>query len=112
MWLMMQYPEPRLLCWPPGNTFLREFAERAFARVDREIVWEGSGNQERGMDRKSGQTLIEVGPVYFRPTEVDMLLADPTKAKKRLGWTYKTTFDQLISEMVDADLQQRRSRDD
>ena len=68
-------------------------------------MWEGSGNQERGVDRKCGHALIEVDPVYFRPTEVDTLLGDPTKAKERLGWTHKTTFDQLVNEMVDADLQ-------
>ena len=83
----------------------------------RETVWEGSGNQERGVDRKSGDALIEVDPVYFRPTEVDTLLGDPTKAKERLGWTHKTTFDELVNEMVDADLRQlknerRPSRDD
>ena len=118
MWLMMQQPEPDDYVLATGETHsVREFAERAFARVGREIVWEGSGNQERGVDRKSGHALIEVDPVYFRPTEVDTLLGDPTKAKERLGWTHKTTFDQLVNEMVDADLQQlknerRRSRDD
>ena len=118
MWLMMQQPEPDDYVLATGETHsVREFAERAFARVGREIVWEGSGNQERGVDRKSGHTLIEVDPVYFRPTEVDTLLGDPTKAKERLGWTHKTTFDELVNEMVDADLrqlknEQRFSRDD
>jgi GDPmannose 4,6-dehydratase len=57
------------------------------------------------MDRKTGQALIEVDPVYFRPTEVDVLCGDATKARQRLGWSQKTTFDQLVNEMVDADLQ-------
>ena len=118
MWLMMQQPEPDDYVLATGETHsVREFAERAFARVGREIVWEGSGNQERGVDRKSGHALIEVDPVYFRPTEVDTLLGDPTKAKERLGWSHKTTFDELVNEMVDADLrqlknEQRFNRDD
>ena len=79
--------------------------------MGREILWESSGN------RKSGHTLFEVDPLYFRPTEVESLLGDPTKAKERLGWSHKTTFDELVNEMVDADLrqlknEQRFNRDD
>jgi GDPmannose 4,6-dehydratase len=106
MWLMLQQPEPDDYVLATGETHsVREFAEKAFARVGREIVWQGAGAEERGLDRKSGEMLIEIDPVYFRPTEVDILRGDATKARQRLGWSHKTTFDNLVSEMVDADLQ-------
>jgi GDPmannose 4,6-dehydratase len=107
MWLMVQQSEPDDYVLATGETHsVREFAEKAFARVGREIVWQGANNEEQGLDRKTGRTLIEVDPVYFRPTEVDVLRGDPTKARHRLGWSHKTTFDQLVNEMVDADLRQ------
>jgi GDPmannose 4,6-dehydratase len=68
-------------------------------------VWEGTKAEERGMDRKTGETLIEVDPVYFRPTEVDILRGRRNESEAT-GWSQKTTFDQLVNEMVDADLQQ------
>jgi GDPmannose 4,6-dehydratase len=106
MWLMLQQPEPDDYVLATGETHsVREFAEKAFARVGREIVWQGEKAEEWGVDRKSGQTLIEIDPVYFRPTEVDILCGDAAKAKQRLGWSHKTTFDQLVNEMVDADLE-------
>jgi GDPmannose 4,6-dehydratase len=107
MWLMMQQPKPDDYVLATGETHsVREFVERAFARVGREIVWKGIKNEEQGIDRKSGRTLIEIDPVYFRPTEVDVLMGDATKARVRLGWSYKTKFDELVNEMVDADLEQ------
>jgi GDPmannose 4,6-dehydratase len=107
MWLMLQQPEPDDYVLASGETHsVREFAEKAFARVGREIVWQGVNNEEQGLDRKTGRTLIEVDPVYFRPTEVDVLRGDPTKARHRLGWSHTTTFDELVNEMVDADLRQ------
>jgi len=110
MWLMLQQPESDDYVLATGETHsVREFAEKAFARVGREIVWEGEKNEERGVDRKTGRTLIEIDPLYFRPTEVDILLGDSTKAKRRLGWSHKTTFEQLVNEMVDADLQQTKN---
>jgi GDPmannose 4,6-dehydratase len=106
MWLMLQQPEPDDYVLATGETHsVREFAEKAFARVGREIVWQGAGAEERGLDRKTGEMLIEIDPVYFRPTEVDILRGDATKARQRLGWSHKTTFDNLVSEMVDADLE-------
>ena len=106
MWLMLQQPEPDDYVLATGETHsVREFAEKAFARVGREIVWQGEKAEERGLDRKSGQALIEIDPVYFRPTEVDVLRGDAEKARQRLGWSYKTTFEQLVNEMVDADLE-------
>jgi GDPmannose 4,6-dehydratase len=107
MWLMLQQPEPDDYVLATGETHsVREFAEKAFARVGREIVWEGAKSEERGLDSKTGRTLIEVDPVYFRPTEVDILCGDPTKARCRLGWSHTTTLDELVNEMVDSDLQQ------
>ena len=109
MWLMLQQPEPDDYVLATGETHsVREFAEKAFARVGREIVWQGKGNEERGVDHKSGQVLIEVDPVYFRPTEVHSLRGDPTKARQRLGWRHKVIFDELVTQMVDTDLQQLR----
>jgi GDPmannose 4,6-dehydratase len=106
MWLMLQQPKPDDYVLATGETHsVREFAEKAFARVGREIVWEGNKAEERGTDRKTGQTLIEIDPVYFRPTEVDVLCGDATKARQRLGWSQKITFDQLVNEMIDADMQ-------
>ena len=110
MWLMLQQPGPDDYVLATGETHsVREFAEKAFARIGREIVWQGTKAEERGVDRKTGQALIEIDPVYFRPTEVDVLRGDPAKARHRLGWSHKTTFDELVSEMVDADLQQLKN---
>lgn len=83
---------------------VREFAETAFDRVGLQIEWRGSGVGETGLDRSSGRTLIEVDERYFRPTEVEALLGDPTKARTRLGWTHTVSFDELVTEMVEADL--------
>jgi GDPmannose 4,6-dehydratase len=83
---------------------VREFVERAFDHVGRRIVWRGTGIKETGIDAKSGQVLVEVDPRYFRPTEVDLLLGDPSKARQKLGWRHKTSFADLVKEMVDSDL--------
>jgi GDPmannose 4,6-dehydratase len=97
---------------------VREFVERAFACVDLDIDWRGSGTNEKGIHVRSGRTLIEVDPRYFRPTEVDLLLGDPSKARQRLGWRHKTSFDDMVKDMVAADLmavrreKQRKSRHD
>jgi len=91
--------------------------ERAFSHVGRSIVWRGNGLEEKGIESSTGELLIEVDPRYFRPTEVDSLLGDASKARAKLGWRYKTSFDALVKEMVDADLQAirneqaRRNRD-
>jgi GDPmannose 4,6-dehydratase len=83
---------------------VREFVERAFAEVGIGIGWKGAGVEERGFDQKSGRTLIEIDPRYFRPTEVDLLLGDPAKAFKKLGWKHTIAFPQLVREMVASDL--------
>ncbi len=85
---------------------VREFVELAFSEVRRSIVWKGEGVNEVGSDVKSGQDLVRIDPRYFRPTEVDELLGDPSKARTRLGWQHKTPFKQLVSEMVTSDLEE------
>lgn len=89
---------------------VREFVEGAFARVDRQIEWMGESVNERGVDPRTGETLVQIDPKYFRPTEVAHLLGDASKARERIGWAPKTTFDQLIAEMMDADLLAERER--
>ena len=74
---------------------VRRDDKRAFACVGRRIVWRGEGADEVGIDEKSGKTLVAIDPQYFRPTEVDLLLGDPSKAKAKLGWEAKTTFEAL-----------------
>ena len=83
---------------------VREFVERAFALVGREIAWRGHGKEEIGFDQKTGEVLIEVDPKYFRPTEVELLVGDPTKARTKLGWKHRVNFDELIKEMLNSDM--------
>ena len=97
---------PTIMCWPPGEAHsVREFVEKAFAHIGRTIVWRGSGVEEKGIDRSTGEVLVEVDPRYFRPTEVDFLLGE-SRARRRakLGWQHKTSFDALVSDMVKADM--------
>jgi GDPmannose 4,6-dehydratase len=79
---------------------VRRFVELAFAELDREIVWQGGGVDEIGKDAKTGDVLVEIDPRYFRPTEVDLLIGDPSKAKEKLGWEAKIELEELVSEMV------------
>ncbi len=105
MWLMMQQDLPGDYVLATGTSHsVREFVERAFARVGRQIEWCGTGVEEEGRDAVSGDVLVRIDPRYFRPTEVDLLQGDASKAKKVLGWQPKTGFDDLIAEMIDADL--------
>jgi GDPmannose 4,6-dehydratase len=83
---------------------VREFVELGFAEVGRSIEWRGKGVEETGVDKKSGKILVRIDPVYFRPTEVDLLIGDASKARQKLGWKPKTSFAQLVKEMVAADL--------
>jgi len=83
---------------------VREFVERAFAHIGRTLDWRGEGTGETGVDAGSGAVLVEIDPRYYRPTEVPHLLGDPTKAREKLGWSHKTSFAELVSEMVDEDL--------
>ncbi len=88
---------------------VREFVELSFAEIGRKIEWKGKGVEEKGVDAKSGDVLVEIDPRYFRPTEVDLLLGDPSKAHKLLGWKHSTSFKQMVTEMVAADLETVRA---
>ncbi len=105
MWRILQHDEPDDFVIATGKTHsVREFVELAFAATGFHIQWHGFGVDEKGIDAETGQTLVEVDPRYFRPTEVDLLLGDATKAKEKLGWEAKTSLRQLVSEMVEEDL--------
>lgn len=85
------------------------YQRKGFAETDRKIAWQGAGADEKGVDAKTGETLVQVDPLYYRPTEVDALLGDPTKARERLGWSHTVTFEGLVKEMVAEDLKQVQS---
>lgn len=105
MWLMLQQDEPDDYVIATGEAHsVREFCEKAFEYVGIKIEWVGSGIEEKGIDSKTGRVLVEVDPRYFRPTEVDLLVGDATKARQKLGWQPKVTFDELVRMMVESDL--------
>jgi len=105
MWRIVQQDEADDYVLGTGETHsVREFVELAFAEVGKTMAWKGEGVDEVGYDADSGETLVKVDPRYFRPTEVDLLLSDPAKAKEKLGWTPTTSFKDLVTEMVEDDL--------
>jgi GDPmannose 4,6-dehydratase len=105
MWMILQQDEPDDYVLATGESHsVREFVEIAFGEIGRQIVWRGKGVEEKGIDERSGKLLVAIDPRYFRPTEVDHLLGDPSKARQRLGWKHKTAFSDLVKEMVAADL--------
>ena len=109
MWLMLQQNKPDDYVVATGeNHTVREFCELSFKEVGIILHWEGNGINEKGIDEKTGKVFVEVNPRYFRPTEVDVLLGNPEKAKKKLGWKPKTTFEELIKIMVKSDLEKTR----
>src|SRR5260370_19656423 len=102
---VLQADKPDDFVLATGETrSVREFVELAFAEVGRSIEWRGKGVEETGVDRKSGKTVVRIDSVYFRPTEVDLLIGDASKAREKLGWAPKTSFAQLVREMVASDL--------
>jgi GDPmannose 4,6-dehydratase len=105
MWMMLQQPEADDYVAATGETHtVREFAEKSAAICGWDIVWDGSAENEKGRDRKTGKLLVEVDPKFHRPAEVELLLGDPTKAMKKLGWKPKVKFDGLVEMMMKADL--------
>lgn len=115
MWLMLQQDEPDDYVLATGETTrVREFVNCAFSQIGVTLAWEGDGVNEKGRDAKTGRVRVEVDPRYFRPTEVDLLIGDPSKAERVLGWKHETKWYDLCAEMVREDLtsvakEQRRS---
>ncbi|KAM3955303.1 GDP-mannose 4,6 dehydratase-like [Aphomia sociella] len=106
MWLIMQQEKPDDFVVATGEAHsVREFVEKAFSYVGRRLRWRGEGDAETGHDADTDVLLVKVNPKYYRPTEVNFLLGDSTKAKQQLGWTPKVTFDELVRDMVEADLE-------
>ena len=109
MWRILQQATPDDYVLATGETrAVREFVEIAFGHVGRRIEWRGTGVAETGVDAKSGKTVVKIDERYFRPTEVELLIGDATKAKEKLGWTATTPFATLVKDMMDADLADAR----
>ncbi len=105
MWLILQQKKPDDFVLATGETHtVREFVEAAFEEVGTKITWKGAGVDEKGYDSETGKLLVDVNPKYFRPAEVDLLLGDPSKAQKVLGWQRKVSFRELVKLMIQADL--------
>ena len=104
-WLMLQQEQPEDFCIATGIQYsVRDFVNFAWKHLGKKIRWEGDGIHEKGFDVESNEIIVEVDPAYFRPTEVETLLGDPSKAKKKLGWEPKITVQELVGEMIDNDL--------
>ena len=104
MWMMMQHDKADDFVMATGETqTVRSFMERAFHHVGITLDWKGSGEEEKGYNADTGVCLVEVDPRYFRPTEVELLLGDPTKAREQLGWQATTTLDEMVEEMIISD---------
>ena len=113
MWLMLQSDKPNDYVLATGETHtVREFVEESFGVLGEEIEWKGKGVNEKGILKSSGNVVVEIDARYFRLTEVEYLLGDPTKAKKELGWVTKVTFKDLVSIMVNADYQKQKVRNE
>lgn len=107
MWRILQQEKPGDYVLATNETHtVREFAELSFAEVGVEIEWQGEGVDEKGIDKKTGKTLVAINPRYFRPAEVELLWGDATKAETELGWKRKVSFKELVAMMVDSDMRQ------
>jgi GDPmannose 4,6-dehydratase len=106
MWMILQQPQPDDYVLATGEAHsVREFVEKAFSAVGRRLTWHGKGKDERGVDAQTGDVLVEVDARYFRPTEVDVLVGDASKARTKLGWSHRVSFDELVTEMVKSDIE-------
>jgi len=107
MWLMLKQDQPDDYVIATGETYsVREFCERAFWEAGIQLNWQGGGAYEKGINKQSGKVLVEIDRQYYRPTEVDFLQGDATKARKKLGWKPKINFNALVKMMVEADLKE------
>ena len=105
MYRILQADEPGDFVLANGEArSVRELVELAFAEVGRSIEWRGKGAEETGVDGKSGKIVVRIDPTYFRPTEVELLVGDASKAQQKLGWKPRTSFAELVKEMVAGDL--------
>ncbi|MDP8210687.1 MAG: GDP-mannose 4,6-dehydratase [Candidatus Stygibacter australis] len=110
MWLMLQQQQPADYVIASGtNHSIRDYAEAAFKMINIEIAWSGTGIEEKGINKKTGETHVEIDPYYFRPTEVEVLLGDPSKAMRELDWKPKVNFNKLVEIMVEADLAREKA---
>ena len=108
-WLMLQQDQPDDFVIATGEQHsVREFVQLAADTLGIEINWQGSGVDEKGVENKTGKTIVSVDPRYFRPTEVETLLGNPAKAKEQIGWAPEVTFSELVAEMVQQDLEEAR----
>jgi len=104
MWLILQQENPDDYVIATGETHsVREFTELAFKEVGIDIIWKGKGSEEYGIDSSTGKVLVEIDPRYYRPTEVEILIGDPSKAKEKLGWKPKIKLEELVKIMIRAD---------
>ncbi|MDD4062426.1 MAG: GDP-mannose 4,6-dehydratase [Candidatus Pacebacteria bacterium] len=109
MWLMLQQDKPKDYIIAMGEQHsVRDFCNLAFREVGIDIAWQGSGIDEKGINQETGDVLIEVDPMYFRPSEVESLLGDSSKAREELGWSPKISFEELVKEMVQSDLEEAK----
>jgi GDPmannose 4,6-dehydratase len=109
MWLMLQQTKPDDYVIATGQQHsVREFCELAFKEVKIDLKWQGEGINEKGINKRTNKVIVEIDPKYFRPAEVESLLGDPTKAKEKLGWQPKTSFQDLVKEMVQFDLKEAK----
>ena len=108
---MLQLDKPEDFVIATGHMHsVREFVEKSFAFIDKEIVWEGEGDTEIGKEKGTDIIRVKVNPKFYRPTEVEQLLGDPSKAKKAFGWEPKVPFDELVKDMMTSDIELMKSR--
>jgi len=110
MWRILQHSEPDDFVLATNETHsVREFVEETCKHLEFDLEWQGDGVNEKGVDRKSGKTLVQIDPRYFRPAEVDLLIGDYNKAKEKLGWEPSVKFSELVKIMVDTDMKQEKA---
>ena len=111
MWHMLQLEDPQDFVIATGEMHsVREFVEKSFAFIGQEIVWEGQGDHEIGKQKGTDIIRVKVNPKYYRPTEVEQLLGDASKAKQTFGWSPKVSFDELVKDMMTSDIELMKSR--